>query len=97
MNVRILPLARNDLSEGYWFYEEREIGLGNYFLSTLESEIDDLAYQAGIHIRVLDFYFVKHSSRFPYSIYYFVSEETVMVDAVIDQRRDPDWISERLN
>lgn len=97
MNVRILPLARNDLSEGYWFYEERAAGLGDYFLSTLEEEIDDLAYQAGIHFKVLDFYFVKHSGRFPYSIYYYVFGDTVMVDAVIDQRRNPEWISERLN
>lgn len=97
MNVRILPLARNDLSAGYWFYEERAAELGDYFLSTLEAEIDDLAYQAGIHVKVLDFYFVKHSSRFPYSIYYFVVGDTVMVDAVIDQRRDPEWISDRLN
>lgn len=97
MNVKILPLARNDLSEGYMFYEGRSAGLGAYFLSTLEHEIDDLAYQAGIHFKVLDFYFVKHSIRFPYSIYYYVSGDTVMVDAVIDQRRDPDWISERLN
>ena len=97
MNVRILPLARNDLSQGYWFYEERAERLGEYFLSSLESEIDELAYQAGIHTKILGFYFVKHSARFPYSIYYFISAETVMVDAVIDQRRDPEWISERLN
>jgi plasmid stabilization system protein ParE len=97
VNVRILPLASNDLIDGYWFYEERENGLGDYFLSTLESEIDSLSDQAGIHLKVLDFYFVKHSSRFPYSIYYFVSRDTVMVEAVIDQRRDPEWISERLN
>ena len=97
MIVRILPLARNDLSQGYWFYEERAAELGEYFLSTLEAEIDDLAFQAGIHARVLDFYFVKHSARFPYSIYYYVSGNTVMVDAVIDQRRDPEWIGERLN
>jgi plasmid stabilization system protein ParE len=96
VNVRILPLARNDLSEGYWFYEERAVGLGDYFLSTLEDEIDDLAYQAGIHFKVLDFYFVKHSGCFPYSIYYYVSGDTVIVDAVIDQRRDPEWISDRL-
>ena len=97
MKVRILPLARNDLSEGYWFYEERAEGLGEYFLSSLEGELDELAYQAGIHAKVLGVYFVKHSTRFPYSIYYFISAETVMVDAVIDQRRDPDWISNRLN
>lgn len=97
MIVRILPLARNDLSEGYIFYEERASGLGHYFLSTLEDEIDDLAYQAGIHYKVFDFYFVKHSSRFPYSIYYNVLGDTVLVDAVIDQRRDPDWINDHLN
>lgn len=97
MKIKILPLARNDLSEGYWFYEEREDGLGDYFLSTLESEIDDLVWQSGIHFKVLDFYFGKHSNRFPYSIYYFIAGDTVMIDAVIDQRRDPEWISERLN
>ncbi len=51
MNVRILPLARNDLSEGYWFYEERAAELGDHFLSTLEAEIDDLAYQAAFTLK----------------------------------------------
>ena len=44
MKVRILPLARNDLSHGYWFYEERAEGLGEYFISSLECEIDELAF-----------------------------------------------------
>jgi len=31
MNVRIELPARNDLVEGYQFYEENEAGLGDYF------------------------------------------------------------------
>ena len=68
MKIRILPSARDDLSEGYTFYEERAEGLGAYFLSLLEDDIDDLTHEAGIHLKVLDFYFVKYSSHFPYSI-----------------------------
>jgi hypothetical protein len=97
VKIRILPSARDDLFEGYIFYEERAEGLGAYFLSMLEDEIDDLTYEAGIHLKVLDFYFVKYSSHFPYSIYYYISGDSVMVDAVIDQRRDPKRIGERFS
>ncbi len=46
---------------------------------------------------VYDFYHVKYTRRFPYAIFYYLSENIVYIDAVLDCRRDPDWISERLN
>ena len=33
MKIRILPPARFDLIDGYWFYEERETGVGDYLLT----------------------------------------------------------------
>ena len=42
MRVRILDLARNDLIEGFHFYEDREKGLGAYFLTSLCSDIEAL-------------------------------------------------------
>jgi hypothetical protein len=35
MKIQILDLAKADLIEGYHFYEEREAGLGDYFLNNL--------------------------------------------------------------
>ena len=49
MRVRILSVAEEDLEEGFRFYESQLPGLGSYFLDSLYSDIDSLAYFGGIH------------------------------------------------
>ena len=49
MRIKILSIAEHDLEEGYRFYESQADGLGTYFLDTLYSDIDSLAYFAGMH------------------------------------------------
>lgn len=52
MLVRILDSAHNDIRDGYWFYEDQEPGVGDYFSDTLYGEIESLAlYQEskGLH------------------------------------------------
>ena len=49
MKIRILSAAENDIEEGYHFYESQDPGLGPYFLDTLYSDIDSLAYFGGMH------------------------------------------------
>ena len=96
MKIRILPPARFDLIDGYWFYEEREIGLGDYFIESILADIDSLVIYAGIHLIHLG----KHrmiASKFPYSIFYLIDSNKVGIHAVLDNRRDPEWISDRLN
>ena len=36
------------------------------------------------------------SKRFPFAVFYTVRGETVFIRAVLDCRRDPAWIRERL-
>ena len=36
------------------------------------------------------------SKRFPFAVFYTVRGETVFIRAVVDCRRDPAWIRERL-
>jgi hypothetical protein len=38
MKIQILDLAKADLIEGYHFYEDREVGLGDYFLANLYTD-----------------------------------------------------------
>ena len=67
MKIVILPSAREDLADGFEFYEQQEAGLGSYFLESLFSDIDSLRLYAGIHRQV----FGNHrllSKRFPYAI-----------------------------
>ncbi len=96
MNIEILNLAQLDLIDGYRFYENQELGLGNYFLDTLYSDIDSLRIYGGIHSIVFKNLHRALSKRFPFAIYYTVESETVRVRAILDCRRNPSWIREHL-
>jgi plasmid stabilization system protein ParE len=95
MRIRILSAAEKDIQEGYHFYESQHPGLGWYFLDSLYSDIDSLAYFAGIHPVVFGYHRLL-SKRFPFAVYYRVVENEVVVTAVLDCRRNPSWIRERL-
>ncbi|MDI6687558.1 MAG: type II toxin-antitoxin system RelE/ParE family toxin [Desulfobacterales bacterium] len=95
MQVRILDPAERDLEKGYRFYDRQSSGLGSYFLDSLYSDIDSLAYFGGIHRRVFGFYRLL-SKRFPFAVYYEIIEDVVLVMAVLDCRRKPSWIREKL-
>jgi len=49
MNIEMLPEAQADLDDGYWFYENQVAGLGEYFLTSIVSDIRSLQLFAGIH------------------------------------------------
>jgi len=96
MIVYISSDAEDDLIEGYWFYERQQSGLGDYFRSCLISDIESLAYFGGIHEKVHGLYRAL-SNRFPFCLYYRMEQENVIVVAVIDARRNPSWIRNRLS
>ena len=95
MKTRILSPAEMDLVEGYRFYESQSPGLGSYFLDSLYSDIDSLAYFGGIHQLVFG-YHRQLSKRFPFAVYYRLIDNVVVIFAVLDCRRNPTWIRERL-
>jgi hypothetical protein len=95
VKIEILDEAREDLIQGYHFYEGREAGLGAYFLDCLFSDIDSLLVYAGIH-QVVYGHRRCLSKRFPFAIYYSVEGKVVHVYAVLDCRRNPLWIGKRL-
>jgi plasmid stabilization system protein ParE len=96
MRINILSTAEDDLEDGYRFYEVQADGLGTYFLDTLYSDIDSLAYFAGMHRIVLGYHRLL-SKRFPFAVYYRVAGDEVIVFAVLDCRRNPSWIRAKLS
>ncbi len=95
MKVEILDEAERDMIEGFRFYEAQAGGLGDYFLDSLYADIDSLRLYAGIH----PLHSGQHrllSKRFPFAVYYEVDANVARVNAVLDCRRDPAWIQERL-
>lgn len=96
MIIKILDLAERDLVEGFRFYEAQEAGLGSYFLTNLFADIESLRIYAGIHEKPFKAYYRLLSRRFPFAVFYTFEEDLVAIYAVLDCRRDPAWIRERL-
>ncbi len=69
MSILILPSARDDLSDGFDFYERQQAGLGDYFQESLFSDIESLRLYAGIHPKRFGYHRLL-SERFPYAVYY---------------------------
>jgi plasmid stabilization system protein ParE len=88
MTILILPSARDDLFEGFHFYERQQEGVGQYFLESLFSDIESLRLYAGIHSKRFGFHRLL-SERFPYAVYYDLDRKTIRVWAVLDCRRNP--------
>jgi plasmid stabilization system protein ParE len=95
MIVQISSDAEQDLADGFWFCEGQAAGLGDYFRSSIMADIESLAFHGAIHERVAG-YHRSLSRRFPFTIYYRVDGDQVTVVAVLDVRRSPSWIRNRL-
>ncbi len=96
MRVEILDSAEKDLIDGFKFYESQSIGLGNYFLDSLFSDIESLHLYAGIHALHFGYHRLL-SKRFPFAIYYKLQKDVIRVYAVLDCRRSPAWIRNKLS
>lgn len=96
MKVRVLSSAARDLLDGYRFYEKQAPGIGEYFLDALFSDIDSLIVTAGIHPVYFGRYYRLLSKRFPFAVYYRVENQTALVYAVLDCRRDPAWVRNKM-
>lgn len=97
IQIQVSDEAVADLDDGYWFYELQEKGLGDYFATMLRADIEGLKITAGIHRQDYRDYHRLLSRVFPYAIYYTFTENKVVVWAVIDCRRDPEWIQGHLD
>lgn len=89
LKVVFRPAARAEFDGATLWYEDRQPGLG----AQLVAEIDHAVELAS---RYPDRYPVKHKSircvrvsRFPYSVFYAVELEQIVVLAVFHARRDP--------
>ncbi len=96
MRVELRDEARNDLVIGALFYARQSPGLDGHFLECLRADMETLESTAGIHEQYGGFY-RKLSKRFPFAIYYLVSEDIVDVVAILDCRQDPLTTDARLD
>ncbi len=94
--VKKLPLAEQDALEAAIWYEERQPGLGDEFLSEADRAVDALSESALLHrIRFADVRRAPiHRFKF-YGVYYIVREQEVWILAIFHGRRHPRWLQRR--
>lgn len=96
MIIEILDLAEQDILDGFLFYEAQQAGLGAYFLTNIYADIESLRLNAGIHHKDYKNYHRLLSQRFPFAVFYKLTEGRVSIHAVLDCRRVPGELDERL-
>jgi len=96
MRLQILDLAKSDLIGGFHFYEDREKGIGSYFLVSIYSDIENLKVFGGTHRKAYRGFHRALCKRFPFAIYYTVEENVVRIGAVVDCRQRPSRIRRHL-
>lgn len=95
MRVELSDDAEQDLLVGIAFYDQQEKGVGDYFLNAMASDLRSLSVLGGVHAIRFEYHCMP-AKRFPYAIYYFMNDDVVRVVAILDERRNPDWIKDRL-
>ena len=93
--VIILADAAEDIEAARDFYEGQERGVGEYCADSLLADIESLGLFSGIHPLHFEFHRML-ASRFPFGIYYRERGDETQVFAVLDLRRDPNWIRKEL-
>ncbi len=96
MKVIISGSTRGDLVEGFDFYEDQESGAGWYFLECIYAEMDSLKITGGIHSKPFKRHHRVVCQRHPFGIFYKLVAGDVVVEAVLDSRRNPAWIKRKL-
>ncbi len=95
MKALLLREAREDLRRGWLFYQSKSPGLGDYFLDSLSRDIQDLETLRVTH-QVIHGFHVMPARKFPFAIFYRIQNATIEIVAIIDGRRNPTWIGDRL-
>ena len=92
----VAPEVEGDLAEAYAWYERQRAGLGEDFLSCVDSCIQAIQRTPEMHGIVHENYRRGLVRRFPYAVFYEYASETVTVYCVFHTARDPEKWRQRL-
>jgi plasmid stabilization system protein ParE len=94
----LLPAARQDIADGFAWYEQQSLGLGLEFVRCVEATVVSIQRHPEMYPAVLASYRRALVRRFPYVIFYEVEPERIVVYAVFHCSQDPQkWKARLLN
>lgn len=92
----IVPEVEHDLAEAYAWYENRQPGLGEEFLTRVDAAIRTIRRNPEAHPTVHKSYRRALIRRFPYAVFYKDVTDTITIYCVFHTARDPKKWRKRL-
>ena len=90
MELRYTRRALAELLSAYEWYEGQQSGLGSDFLRVFRGLIDNVSRHPTMYPRHRDAIRRAFMRRFPYSVFYCVENDAVLVVAVFGTSRNPE-------
>ncbi|WP_188049638.1 type II toxin-antitoxin system RelE/ParE family toxin [Flavobacterium sp. GP15] len=87
-NLKILPLAKNDLIEIVDWYQNIQKGLEKQFLNSIREEVKIIRYNPKIYQIRYDSTRVALIKTFPYLIHFEINKKEIIIKAIIHSSRD---------
>jgi plasmid stabilization system protein ParE len=94
----VLPAARQDIADGFAWYEQQSLGLGLEFVRCIEAAVVSIQRHPEMYPMVLANYRRALVRRFPYVVFYEIEPERIVIYAVFHCAQDPlKWKARLLN
>jgi toxin ParE1/3/4 len=88
--------AERDVAEAFAWYEERSTGLGDYFLDRLDACFTQIRQRPMMFEVVVEGYRRALLKRFPFAVFFELSDDRILIDAVFHCSQDPEKWRKRL-
>lgn len=95
-SLRFLPEVEEDALASYGWYEAKSAGLGEDFLRMFYAKAAELSRNPLIFQKVYKGFRRGLLRRFPYAIYFTITNRTIIVIGLFHCARDPQGVSEAL-
>lgn len=89
------PLVQGEVRDAYQFYDSRKSGLGDEFIDALDQILHLISENPNLF--AVDFKEVRKAplKRFPFSVYYEIYEDQILIYSIFHQSRKPEGWKER--
>lgn len=97
MSVRVVlrPEARAEFDDAFDWYERQWPGLGVDFVAHVQEVFDEIGVRPAMYAEVFPGVHRATVRRIPYSVFYRVEPQQIVVPAVFHSKRDPKIWRER--
>lgn len=93
----ILPVARDEFREARkWYSSQKVKGLSNRFALAVKDAIVQILKNPGAYAVRYKNVRIAHVKIFPYAIHFFTKDNTIIITAIIYNRRNPAITMERV-